>query len=762
MTVADVNETPIVTTGPTTVTYAENGTTDLGTYGATDEEDDGITWSLGGDDSGSFSIGSTSGTLAFKSAPDFENPADTGSNNVYEVTVHAYDGVTTEPYDVTVTVTNINETPVAFGESSFTYDENNTAEVASYSAADQEGDTIQWSLTGTDSGDFRISDQGVVNFAATPDWEEPTDSNEDNVFTFTVTASDGHSSDTIDVTVTVADLEELGVIAGSSSDPVVGQTMTFTLSDPDGLLESGGALLSPITWTAESRQSAPGSWTQISTVLVNDVTYSFTPTEDHTGRQLRVRVEYQDRRGTGKTAQSEVTKAVSPDPITNAPPRFVGSRSRSVAEGEAGRSVGAPIGASDRENDPLTFDLSDSNPPSFEINSSTGQLRTAQALDFETGPPSGNYLLTVTLHDSKDPDGNPSTVVDTTTTVLVTLTDVEEAGVVTLSVEEPEPAIVLSATLDDGDGGVSAVSWQWARSENRRSGWTNITGATLSVYTPGDDDAGNYLRATASYTDRRGPGKSAQAVPENPVASENRRPRFASSEDGRRSISENTREGVNIGAPVAAEDPENDRLTYTISGPDSNAFQIISRTGQLRTKEALDFEVQSVYWFTISVHDGRDGAGNPSTQTDDEIPATVTIQDMEEPGTVTLSTARVAEGLPVRAELNDPDRPIASVIWQWASSPNGRSNWANKAGATSDTYTPSSTDVGRWLRATVSYNDRHGSDKTAHAVTERAVLPPPPINSPAEFPTAEGRPAQHTRGCAGRREHRRPRGRPGP
>ena len=55
--------------------------------------------------------------------------------------------------------------------------------------------------------------------------------------------------------------------------------------------------------------------------------------------------------------------------------------------------------------------------------------------------------------------------------------------------------------------------------------------------------------------------------------------------------------------------------------------------------EALDFETQPSYSFTLEVHDRLDGSGNPSTMVDDSQNVTITIENVEELGTVTLTTA---------------------------------------------------------------------------------------------------------------------------
>ena len=58
-------------------------------FAATDPEGRPIKWELSGDDAADFSI--TEGTLSFSVTPDYENPADKNSDNIYQVTVEARD-----------------------------------------------------------------------------------------------------------------------------------------------------------------------------------------------------------------------------------------------------------------------------------------------------------------------------------------------------------------------------------------------------------------------------------------------------------------------------------------------------------------------------------------------------------------------------------------------------------------------------------------------------------------------------------------------
>ncbi len=769
VTVTDVNERPDIDenfNAPQTymeIEYDFTGTLpDVHTFTATDyDAGDTIGWALVGTDAAYLEINPTTGVLTFTQdsgfgqgpLPNFEHPRDAGdgSSNTYSIIVRAFDDDATDKettdYAVVVTVTDVNEVPEFIGtpETAITLDEHDANEnyvvmdLADYDARDEEVG-VTWSLTGTDRRDFAISADGVVTFVNTPNYEAPEDSDGDRVYDFNVVATDVQSGSirrnvSVAVEVTVEDVEEAGALTVDNLSPAAGQTVTFRLTDPDGGIDT-----TSMTWAIQSK--APGgSWARVSGVLTPaSTTFPWTVDEDVTGKAIRAMVTYTDRRGSGKTALSRETVEVTADPIANAPPRFRGDSSWSVEEGPAGGDVGAPTHATDRDNDTLTYGIqSGLNAALFEIDPSTGQVRLAQELDFETNP--GPLFFYLTLHDGKGVDANNIEIadssIDTTRSADIFVVDVEEDGVVTLSAVEPETGTPLTATLEDGDGGVTGEVWQWARSENGRTGWTNISGATSSSYTPTVADEDFYLRATVTYTDRRG-GKSAEAVTDDPVPSANRRPRFPSTETGERAVPENSRASVNVGAPVAADDPENDSLTYTLTGTDAAAFTIVTSTGQIRVKDNLDFETKSSYSLTIEVHDRLDGMGSASTTVDDTQAVMITVENVEEQGMVTLTTptGTIQARAEVTAALEDDDGPTG-VTWQWSRSPNGRTDWVNIQGATSATYTPTlEEDRGNYIRATASYTDGHGPNKTAEKVSAR-VGDPPPVNSAPVFPSTE-------------------------
>ena len=120
VTLANVFELTTVT-GPTEVTFTENGGGRVATFTASSDEDrEGIEWSVAGADGNHFSIDSPPGVLrfhidpvspnVFPKLPDYEDPNDADSDNVYSVTLTAQAGAqSSSPFAVTVTVIDMDE-----------------------------------------------------------------------------------------------------------------------------------------------------------------------------------------------------------------------------------------------------------------------------------------------------------------------------------------------------------------------------------------------------------------------------------------------------------------------------------------------------------------------------------------------------------------------------------------------------------------------------------------------------------------------------
>ena len=239
--VLNVNEPPVIT-GRDAFSYRENGTSGLYTYRATDPERTAITWSVSGTDVNAFQISET-GTLAFGTPPDFDEPTDAGGDNIYMVTVTATDtDLNAGTFNVTVTVTDVNEGPEITGRPTIFVQENqDPAQVlATYSATDPEQTSVEitgWSLSGTDRGDFTISERGQLAFRVTPDHERPADSGRDNEYRVTVRASDGRYYGYFDVTITVNNVNEPPDITGANSvsyrENGTATVATYRATDPE-------------------------------------------------------------------------------------------------------------------------------------------------------------------------------------------------------------------------------------------------------------------------------------------------------------------------------------------------------------------------------------------------------------------------------------------------------------------------------------------------------------------------------------------------
>ena len=783
--IININERPTIT-APTVSEYKEieydfTGTPPaVGTFTATDPEGHELTFievDAAGDviANAPYDIHGDTGILTFRSGslPDFENPMGEGGGNTYVIRVAAVE--VNRPSDpnahdsfnvhklarttIRVRVTDANEKPefIDTPATAIDWNENQAAsvEIHDYNARDEEG-AVDFALSGgADRARFNLTTDGKLTFKQPPSFEDEQDADSDGVYEVTITATDRESGTTrrsasLDVEVTVADLEEDGAITVSDLDPGVGgDTVRFTLTDPDG-----GIVVSAtdkLTWTIQGSTDGT-TWTDLVLDLDDPETsvayLDYTPDEDHVGQQIRAMVSsYEDRRGTGKSATSEATRAVTADPKANVSPRWRSATEIFVPEDTVVPSNGLRVGElptiTDRDGDSVTYALgAGADKTLFLVQEANGQMWLLQEMDFETRP---SIVVNIEVSDGKGVDTDNNVIADTSVDITIpftlTVTDVEEDGVVTLSSDQPKTGVDITATLTDGDGGVSGETWQWARSPNGRTDWTNIGGADSATYTPVEEDEEQFLRARVEYTDRRGSGKFAERVTSDTAPSVNRKPRFPAGEDGARSVAENARGGSNIGAPVAAADPENNRLTYTLTGADAAAFTIVASSGQIRVKDALDFETKASYSVTVSVHDSHDPDGASSTAIDDTQDVTITVTNVNEAGVVTLTTATgVVQGrVETTATLSDPDGSVGDLTWQWAQSPNGRTNWANIADATTDTYTPTDTLVGRYIRATATYSDRlsgaGSATQTASAVSAR-VAAPPPVNSAPVFPAS--------------------------
>ena len=850
------------------ITYPENGEGPVATFTATDPEEKDIVWSLATTgDAGDFTI--ENGVLSFKSPPDFESPADTDTDNMYTVTIQASAGpsndeeVSTVRREVEVTVTNVDEAgtltlstlqPVDGIEVTTTLTDIDSVVANTNPSGTVRADDIawKWAKSTSKTGAYEdIEDAEQANY--TP---KPADQN--HYLRATATYTDPQGSDKTEMAVSAhkvvaarstntppvfknADGEEITegtreVAENSAAGTDVGDPVEASDAEGDVLTYTlGGAAadsfeIDVATGQLRTKASLDTEGTPTYTVMVTATDPSFTDGDDSDTITVNIMV-------------TNVDEA----------PKLAGPASPKQDEDTATTTTVATYTATDDEdtNADVVLTLSGADASAFDL--TAGQLTFKAVPNFEAPKDTGVnnvYNITVVATDSDDQTDEMD--------VTVTVTNVDEAGTVTLSTLQPRIGTPVTATLTDIDGAVSDVKWMWERGTGSSLGSPEtIEGAESASYTPVMADNDMYLRATAtSYTDPQGSGQpEVSVVSTNMVEIDdtNKAPEFPDQDmetdgdqtDQERSVLENTAAAADIGAVVEATDPnEGDNLTYTLGGTDGASFSIVRNTGQLQTKAALDREDKDTYMVMVTATDpsglsatvnvtikitdvdedpavtgmasvrhaentptatavatymatdddddkagkaltwslgGADAAdfkitngvltfaevpnfeapadqntGNDynimvvATDSDNgtaEMNVTVTVTNVDEAGTLTLSTLQPVDGIEVSTTLTDIDsvtnaNPSGTVTteditWKWAKSTSKTGAYTDIDGETEAAYTPEPDDLNRYLRATATYTDPQGSDKTAMAVTAHKVVVSRSTNTPPVFKDAD-------------------------
>lgn len=294
---------------------------------------------------------------------------------------------------------------------------------------------------------------------------------------------------------------------------------------------------------------------------------------------------------------------------SNSPPVFSSeSIVRSIPENSPpGHAIGDPVSASESNAaDIVAYYLSEEDAELFDIEETTGQLKSRTQLDYEVR---SEYVLQVR---TKDRTGLHDTV-----PVAVKVMNMDETGEVILSPPIVQVGAELSATLVDPDGDISEMTWQWAVSPDMNT-WKEISGADSASYIPVATGIREFLRARVSYTDGHGPGKSAETIIDTGLRSHrvNFPPEFPFFESGVRSVSIDILPHEYIGRPVVASDLDGDTLTYELSGEAAEFFEIELHSGQLKAKAPLNAQMESKYFGEVHATDGRGGEDSITVRID--------------------------------------------------------------------------------------------------------------------------------------------------
>ncbi len=573
---------------------------------------------------------------------DSYTPADADIGKSLRVTVSYTDRFGSGKIaTTTATIAHGNQPPTLSGHQTLEYAENKTGAVATYTFSDPEGEDVTLEPTGIDGSHFRFSG-GQLHFNAQPDFENPLDSGNDNTYELTIVADDKTRTTSLPVTVTVTDVNEPPQFPGSDTgirsvteNTAAGQNVGAVVAATD---PEDDELTYTLSGTDASHFDIATSTGQI--LAKSELNYEGT-------KSYSVGVSVTDNKNTDGSSNSAIDDTIN---ITisvsneDEAPTVTGATSTSFAENGT-RPVATYIGR-DPEGASVSWTIHGTDSAYFAI-SNSGALSFDPAPDFEDAKDSDNnnvYHVTVQASDDNKIDDLD---------VTVTVTNVEEAGTVSLSSVQPQVGTPLTATLHDPDEVVSAVTWTWQSSTRNNGGWSTISGATSTDYTPQTGDVSRYLRATASYDDGFSTGKSASAVSSNTVRTKpvnNTPPNFGSNSESR-SVQENSAPGTDVGGPITASDTD-DTLTYRLNGSDGSMFSIVPSSGQIQTRMPLDYESNTRYSVTVKAVDPSNASST--------IPVTISVTNVDEPPVAVDDSATAAEdgsavSVDVLANDSDPE-----------------------------------------------------------------------------------------------------------
>jgi hypothetical protein len=426
---------------------------------ATLKADETVTWSIvGGLDAGRFTIGAD-GTIAFAAAPDFEQPADSGTDNEYEIIVQAVDGAgNASTQAIVVTVLDLDDSgPAITGPSggprapgsAISVDEEQTS-VARLTA----GEPVTWSIVGgLDAARFAIGGDGTITFVAAPDHENPADSGTDNEYEIIVQATDaaGNAS-TQAIVVTVIDLDEgepavAGpVITGPSGGPGApssavsvdeGQTRVARLT-------SGG----PVTWSLiggdDSARFAIGADGAITFIAAPDYE---KPGDRGTDNEYDIVVQATDAAGNVSSQAITVTVLDLDDsgPRIAGPSGAPGAPSSSVTVDE-GQSAVARLSAGEA----VTWSVIGGPDAAMFTIGSDGSITFAAAPDYDKPADSGADNEYEIIVQAADAAGNVSTQA-----IIINVLDLDDTPPVIGGGPDGPPA---SLSVNEGQTSVASLT----------------------------------------------------------------------------------------------------------------------------------------------------------------------------------------------------------------------------------------------------------------------------------------------------------------
>ena len=177
------------------------------------------------------------------------------------------------------------------------------------------------------------------------------------------------------------------------------------------------------------------------------------------------------------------------------------------------------------------------------------------------------------------------------------------------------------------------------------------------------------------------------------------------------SVNENAGGNTVVGTLAACGDPHRTPLTYSVGGTDAAAFNEVfaldTNKGEIAVKSgaSVDYESKRSYSLTVTVTDAEDSS-------EATIPMSITVLNVDDPGTIRLSTTEPRVGRQVSFNLSDPDGNPRIYRIYWARATNNENapfvnflpiSWSSDL--TPESYTPKEVDKYKLLRVRAYYVD---------------------------------------------------------
>ena len=477
--------------------------------------------------------------------------------------------------------------------------------------------------------------------------------------------------------------------------------------------------------------------------------------EDDTTYEVRVKAANGERSSAWSASGTGRTNRANHDPIfDDRPGTGAGSEPKSdltiwraIDENPRSAQVVGRVVADDEDNDRLTYKLVAADSPDeddvtkFTINESTGEIRTkaGETYSYEDITRSGTcgdldqadvgsdkcYTVKVEVRDGLDADrvkAEDEDADDTITlkivlrnkdepparpTVMVTSPDDETTLEVIWHAENTGPDIdSYDVQYRKGSGTFSDDNCEGATQENNCQELTDTTTTITGL----DPDTSYSVQVRA----RNGEGTSAwsPSVTVKSNKSDNAPPTFVdlASPLGL-SVDESTKSVRDVDNAVRGDDNTSTSLTYRIDGPDKALFTIVSSSGQIRTRVALNHEDSAcgyvstnvpttcTYTVWVKVEDGEGGSALKTVN--------ITVNDVDEPpsapGTPRVTATKdTGWSLDVTwsAPRNTGKPPISDYDIQYRKFTSGTpkddwQNWPHAVGEDSTETSAKITTIGR-------------------------------------------------------------------